>query len=56
MQKWEYRVIIVKSKNRFAIEDQLLSLGEEGWELVAVAPSSEFASDRHILYVKRPIE
>ena len=47
MQKWEYKIIVRKSKKLLkkggpldAMSETLNSLGEEGWELVNIAPFS----------------
>jgi hypothetical protein len=45
VQKWEYQ------KVNFYFEDKSLNdLGDEGWELVAVAPNSH---GQHVAYFKR---
>ena len=52
MQKWEYKVSV---RTAIMKEEELNSLGSEGWELVswAIAGHDE-AADYHYLVLKRP--
>ncbi len=64
IQKWEYkRLINIWSDEEFAIEQELNSLGDEGWELVTVVghfyeskanPGSEL--HQQTFYFKRPAQ
>jgi hypothetical protein len=51
MTKWEYRVRV----NERGV-DVLNDLGKQGWELIAVSPSSGSDYASLILFFKRPLE
>jgi len=48
MQKWEYKIVILKGGSYEAREKTLNQLGVEGWELVTIYDAS-------IAYLKRPL-
>jgi hypothetical protein len=59
MQKWEYKVIAVTLFNAETQEDYLGQLGDQGWELVMVAPQPRAALGtltETLIYLKRPVE
>ena len=47
MQKWDYKIVVVRGDFIADWEDYLKKLGAEGWELVSV--------DGNFWYLKRPI-
>jgi hypothetical protein len=52
MTRWEYRVQLTDEDHAFLV---LKDAGEEGWELVAVVPSTRFTATGLTLFLKRPV-
>jgi hypothetical protein len=52
MIKWEYKVIYITSDASTAHQAALETLGQLGWELVAVTPNTE--NTWPMAYLKRP--
>lgn len=52
MQKWEYRVLVLRPRIDSSSEEEMNQLGEVGWELTATV--SPYNSSIHFLYFKRP--
>ena len=54
MNKWEYTVIVQDSRHPGAIENELNSLGIQGWEVVATMIQT--GSVFHDVILKRPVK
>ncbi|MDY7539073.1 DUF4177 domain-containing protein [Undibacterium sp. RTI2.1] len=63
MNKWEYKIVSVHAKRNFwtrqfdlkVVEDKLNSMGQQGWELVAMEGLSARHAISPVLTFKRAI-
>lgn len=55
MQKWEYKVVEA-DRTGIGSEEQLNSLGKEGWELVSVTAVMMGPFVSKVFYLKRPVD
>ena len=59
MEQWEYKIVIAESQknimDKYAEENSLKELGQQGWELVSVVPHRE-AWNKKNFYFKRKVQ
>lgn len=48
-QKWEYKILSRVHEPNEVMQDRLNELGNEGWELVAIAPTGGFTLKRPLI-------